>query len=84
VSGADCAGAGAFAAAACPKAESASVTAQPIAQNHPSNLVFMVIPWLTSSEPSYPEKTLKTPFAGLFSLFSGFSVTLRVDADLGS
>jgi hypothetical protein len=44
----------------------------------------MVIPWLTSSEPSYPEKTLKTPFAGLFSLFSGFSVTLRVDADLGS
>jgi hypothetical protein len=59
------------------------VTAQLIAQNHPSNLVFMVIPWLTSSEPSYPEKTLKTPLAGLFSLYSGFSGTLRVNADPG-
>jgi hypothetical protein len=43
----------------------------------------MVIPWLTSSEPSYPEKTLKTPFARPLRLFSGFSVTLRENADSG-
>jgi hypothetical protein len=43
----------------------------------------MVIPWLTSSEPSYPERTLKTPFAGVFSFFSEFSVTLRENADSG-